>query len=82
MAQKLWAFIHKLFNSKESRDTPNIWEPLEQVQVSEVRVRLSITLGYARPPKVRDISSKYYPPPFGGGPYFLDAFLRPRLVLG
>jgi len=22
------------------------------------------------------------PPPFGGGPYFSDAFLRPRLVLG
>ena len=22
------------------------------------------------------------PPPFGGGPYFLDASLRPRLVLG
>jgi len=31
-------------------------------EVSEVRVRLSITSGYARPPKVRDISSKYHPP--------------------
>ena len=53
-----------------------------QIQVSEVRVRLGVTSGYARPPKVRDISSKYHPPPLGGGPYFLDAFLRPRLVLG
>ena len=51
-------------------------------KVSEVRVKLGITLGYARPPKVRDISSKYYPPPFSSGPYFLDASLRPRLVLG
>ena len=30
---------------------------------------------------IRDISSKYHPP-FSGGPYFLDASLRPRLVLG
>ena len=35
----------------------------KDTKVSEVRVRLGITLGYARAPKVRDISSKYYPPP-------------------
>src|SRR5258706_16457985 len=55
---------------------------ISYAQVSEVRVKLGVTLGYARPPKVRDISSKYYPPPLGSGPYFLDASLRPRLVLG
>jgi len=51
-------------------------------KVSEVRVKFSITSGYAPPPRVHNISSTYYPPPLGGGPYFSDAFLRLRLVLG
>jgi len=43
-------------------------------QVSEVRVRLGITSGYARPPKVRDISSKYYPPLLVVAPTFRRVF--------
>jgi hypothetical protein len=67
-----------ILTSKEKRRRRS----LRKNKVSEVRVRLGITLGYARAPKVRDISSKYISPPLRGGPYFLDAFLKPRLVLG
>ena len=56
--------------------------PCTDKVVSEVGVKLGVTLGLRTTPKVRNISSKYSPPPFSGGPYFLDAFLRPRLVLG
>jgi len=43
-------------------------------EVSEVRVKLGVTSGYARPPKVRDISSKYHPPLLVVAPTFRTRF--------
>jgi len=40
-------------------------------KVSEVGVKLGVTSGYARPPKVCDISFKYHPPPLVVAPTFL-----------
>ena len=40
------------------------------MKVLEVWVKLGITFGYVRPPKVRNISSKYYPPPLVVAPTF------------
>jgi hypothetical protein len=52
---------------------------ISQRSLKKVRVRLGIASGYARVPKVRDLSFTYrshITPPLGGGPYFSDAFLR------
>ena len=49
-------------------------------KVSDLGVMLGVTSDYARAPLCPRHIVHISPP--GGGPYFSDAFLRPRLVLG
>ena len=50
------------------------WSVRWEDEVLEVWVKLGVTLGYVQPPKIRDISSKYYPPPLVVAPTFWTRF--------
>jgi len=59
--------------TSNARDTLVLQSPepiTSHREVSEVGVKLGVTSGYARPPKVCDISFKYHPPPLVVAPTF------------
>jgi hypothetical protein len=62
-------YVPRIYNSCTSYTTENIDYLI--VVVDKITI---ITLGYARPPKVRDISFKYYPHPLVVAPTFWTRF--------